>query len=127
MFNKQNKDFTECQFGFIPEDSCFPQLLSITPKNYKIIDCIPTRYRIAALRICIIKKSFKIIEKLLNSVLARSCFKQTNFIVAKCNSRCYTRLCFGTCFISYLYKRLIRRNSIIMYNTCRRHSTFPKN
>ena len=36
-----NKLFTHCQPGFIPGDSCAAQLLSITHKIYKSIDCNP--------------------------------------------------------------------------------------
>ena len=37
----QNKFFTDCQSGFIPGDSCVPQLLSITREICKSIDCNP--------------------------------------------------------------------------------------
>ena len=37
----QNKLFTECQSGFIPDDSCVAQLLSITNEIYKSFDCNP--------------------------------------------------------------------------------------
>ena len=36
------KLFTECQFGFIPGDSCVAQLLSITHEIYKSFDCNPS-------------------------------------------------------------------------------------
>ena len=35
----QNKLFTECYSGFIPDDSCVAQLLSIPHKIYKSFDC----------------------------------------------------------------------------------------
>ena len=47
MFNSlfnyfiQNKLFTNCQTGFIPDDSCVAQLLSITHEIYKSFDCNP--------------------------------------------------------------------------------------
>ena len=37
----QNKLFTECQSGFIPDDSCVAQLLSVTHEIYKSFDCNP--------------------------------------------------------------------------------------
>ena len=45
MFNyfRQNNLFTECQFGFIPGDSCVAQLLSPTHEIYKSFDCSSTR------------------------------------------------------------------------------------
>ena len=45
VFNyfRQNNLFTECQFGFIPGDSCVAQLLSITNEIHQSFDCSPTR------------------------------------------------------------------------------------
>ena len=45
VFNyfRQNNLFTECQFGFIPGDSCVAQLLSPTHEIYKSFDCSSTR------------------------------------------------------------------------------------
>ena len=40
-FFLQNKLFTPCQSGFIPGESCFSQLLSITHEIYKSFDCHP--------------------------------------------------------------------------------------
>ena len=44
MFNyfRQNNLFTDCQSGFITEDSCITQLLSITHEIYQCFDCSPT-------------------------------------------------------------------------------------
>ena len=41
VFNyfRQNNLFTECQFDFIPGDSCVVQLLSITNEIYQSFDC----------------------------------------------------------------------------------------
>ena len=35
----QNQLFTDCQSGFIPDDSCVSQLLSITQKPHRSFDC----------------------------------------------------------------------------------------
>ena len=40
-FFLQNKLFTSCQFGLIPDDSCVSQLLSITHEIYESFDCHP--------------------------------------------------------------------------------------
>ena len=126
MFNyfRQSNLFTKCQSGFIPGDSCVAQLLTIIHEIYQSFDCSPTRdFKWAFLGI---SKAFgmvwhedllfklqsygieasllRLLKKLLISASTKSCFKRTNFIVAKCNSRCSTRLYFRTSFISYLYK-----------------------
>ena len=43
LFNyfMQNKLFTECQSGFIPDDSCVTQLVSITLEIYQSFDYNP--------------------------------------------------------------------------------------
>ena len=35
----QNQLFTDCQSGFIPDDSCVSQLLSITQKTHRSFGC----------------------------------------------------------------------------------------
>ena len=37
----QNRLFAGCQSGFVPDDSCVSQLLSITHEIYKSLDCNP--------------------------------------------------------------------------------------
>ena len=126
MFNffRQNNLFTKCQSGFIPGDSCVAQLLSITHEIYQSYDCNPTE-DVKGLLLNISKAFDKVwhegllftlqsygvegnllrlLKNYFNRALTKSCFKLTNFIVAKCNSRCSARLCFRTSFISYLYK-----------------------
>ena len=52
-------------------------------------------------------KSFEIIKKWLNSASTNSCFKRTNFILAKCDSRCSTRLCSRICFFFLIYRNVL--------------------
>ena len=42
-FFVQNQLFTDCQSGFIPDDSCVLQLLSITQDIHKSFDCNPSQ------------------------------------------------------------------------------------
>ena len=126
VFNyfRQNNLFTECQFGFIPGDSCVAQLLSITNEIHQSFDCSPTR-DITGFYLNISKafnkvwhdgllfkfRSYGIEGSLLRLLKNQLTVRQQRvvlngqiFIVAKCNSRCPTRPCFRTSFISYLYK-----------------------
>ena len=45
LFNYSHKNelFTKCQFGFLPGDSCIPQLLSIVHDMNFSFDCNPTQ------------------------------------------------------------------------------------
>ena len=38
----QNKLFTHCQLGFIPDDPCVAQLLSVDHEIRKSLDCNPS-------------------------------------------------------------------------------------
>ena len=98
VFNyfRQNNLFTECQFGFIPGDSCVAQLLSITNEIHQSFDCSPTR-DITGFYLNISKafnkvwhdgllsvlwnrgESFEVIKKLVNGTSTKSCFKRANF------------------------------------------------
>ena len=129
-FFDQNQLFTDCRSGFIPDDSCISQLLSITQEIHKSFDCDPPEdvrgvfldISKAFDKVCheglIFKlktygvegKLIMLLENYLKNQNQRVVLNGLNSSWKKITSMCSTGSSVGTTSLPHVYKRLTSRH-----------------
>ena len=129
-FFVQNQLFTDCRSGFIPDDSCISQLLSITQEIHKSFDCDPPEdvrgvfldISKAFDKVCHEGLIFKLktygVEGRLIMLLKNYLKNQNQRVVLnglnsswkKITSMCSTGSSVGTTSLPHVYKRLTSRH-----------------